>query len=62
VLNEHWVSKEGFAYPDEEAAVLDAILDKLQELAREGSKRMRCGGLWRGGGGLDLGKVVRLDL
>lgn len=40
VLNEHWVSKEGFAYPDEEAAVLDAILDKLQELAREGSKRM----------------------
>ena len=42
-LNEHWrgSSSEPFDYPEDEAVLVDITIDKLQELAREGSKKMR---------------------
>ncbi len=47
-LVEHWREAQGveeggaLELPPEEEAVLDLGIDRLQELAKEGSKRMRC--------------------
>lgn len=41
-LNEYWIEAvSGFEYPEEEEEVVDAIVQKLQDLAREGSKKIR---------------------
>jgi hypothetical protein len=42
-LNEYWIERRvGFDYPEEEEEVVENIVQKLSELAKDGSKKIRC--------------------
>lgn len=42
-LNEYWIERRvGFDYPEEEEEVVQNIVEKLSELAKDGSKKIRC--------------------
>jgi hypothetical protein len=41
-LNEYWIERRsGFEYSDDEAEVVDNIVQKLSELAKDSSKKIR---------------------